>query len=186
MLLGLSYKSWGLSSALGQGLSENMCPSLLNQSTKKLREFGLRLPNFNFTIKVCWKNRNYNIQDVETMSINGRTDEVVAYMFICVCVAYKHAHTHGILFGYKTEEALPFVTAQMDLEGISVSCSVVSDSVTPQTVARRRLCPRNSPGKNTAVGCHFLLQGIFLIQGLNPGLLHCRQILHRLSHWALC
>ena len=27
-------------------------------------------------------------------------------------------------------------------------------------------------GKNTGVGCHFLLQGIFLIQGLNPRLLH--------------
>ena len=32
------------------------------------------------------------------------------------------------------------------------------------------------------VGCHFLLQGIFPIQGLNPGLLHCRQILYSLSY----
>ena len=32
-------------------------------------------------------------------------------------------------------------------------------------------------GKNTGVGCHLLLQSIFLIQGLNPSLLHCRQIL---------
>ena len=38
------------------------------------------------------------------------------------------------------------------------------------------------PGKNIVVGCHFLLQGIFLIQGLNPGLLHCRQILYQLSY----
>ena len=30
--------------------------------------------------------------------------------------------------------------------------------VTPWTVAHRLLCPRNSPGKNTGVGCHFLLQ----------------------------
>ena len=40
-------------------------------------------------------------------------------------------------------------------------------------------------GKNTGVGCHFLLQGIFLIQGSNLGLLcllHCRQILYPLSH----
>ena len=36
--------------------------------------------------------------------------------------------------------------------------------------------------KNTGVGCHFLLQGIFLTQGSNPDLLHCRQILYRLSH----
>ena len=40
----------------------------------------------------------------------------------------------------------------------------------------------DSPGKNTGVGCHFLLQGIFLTQGLNLGLLYCRQILYRLSH----
>ena len=39
----------------------------------------------------------------------------------------------------------------------------------------------DSPGKKTGVGCHALLQGIFLTQGLNPCLLcrlHCRQILH--------
>ena len=40
----------------------------------------------------------------------------------------------------------------------------------------------DSPGKNTGVGCHFLLQGIFQSQRLNPGLLHCRQILYCLSH----
>ena len=43
-------------------------------------------------------------------------------------------------------------------------------------------CPWDSPGKNTGVCCHFLLQGIFPTQGLNPGLLHCRQILSHLSH----
>ena len=35
----------------------------------------------------------------------------------------------------------------------------------------------DSPGKNTRVGCHALLQGIVPTQGLNPGLPHCRQIL---------
>ena len=40
----------------------------------------------------------------------------------------------------------------------------------------------DSPGKNTGVGCHALLQGIFSTQGSNPGLLHCRQILYHLSH----
>ena len=46
----------------------------------------------------------------------------------------------------------------------------------------RLLCPWDFPGKNTGVGCHFLLQEIFPIQGLNPGLPHCRQTLYRLSH----
>ena len=36
----------------------------------------------------------------------------------------------------------------------------------------RLLCPWDSPGKNTAIGCHFLLQGIFPTQGCNLPLLH--------------
>ena len=40
----------------------------------------------------------------------------------------------------------------------------------------------DSPGKNTGVGYYFLLQGIFLTQGLGLDLLHCRQILYHLSH----
>ena len=39
----------------------------------------------------------------------------------------------------------------------------------------------DSLGKNTGVGCHALPWGIFPNQGLNPGLLHCRRILYRLS-----
>ena len=46
----------------------------------------------------------------------------------------------------------------------------------------RLLCPWDSPGKNTGVGCHSLLQGIFPTQGSNQGLLYCKQILYRLSH----
>ena len=40
----------------------------------------------------------------------------------------------------------------------------------------------DSPGKNTGVDCHALLQGIFPTQGSNPGLPLCRQILYCLSH----
>ena len=40
----------------------------------------------------------------------------------------------------------------------------------------------HSPGKNTGVVCHALLQGIFLTQVSNQYLLHCRQILYSLSH----
>ena len=39
-----------------------------------------------------------------------------------------------------------------------------------------------SPGKNTEVGNQSLLQRIFLTQGSNPSLLHCRQILYHLNH----
>ena len=49
----------------------------------------------------------------------------------------------------------------------------------------RLLCPWDSPGKNTGVGCHALFQGIFRIQGSNPSLLqllHCRRIPY---HWTI-
>ena len=61
--------------------------------------------------------------------------------------------------------------------------SVVSDSLQPHRLeSSRLLCPLNFPGENTGGGCHSLLQGIFVTQESNPGLLHCRQILYRLSH----
>ena len=54
----------------------------------------------------------------------------------------------------------------------------------PKSLSRVRLfvTPRNSPGQNTGVGSLSLLQGIYPIQGSNPGLPHCRQILYQLSH----
>ena len=59
------------------------------------------------------------------------------------------------------------------------SRSVVSDSLRPHG----HQAPQwDFLGKSTGVGCHFLLQGIFPTQGSNPGLLHCRQMVYRLSH----
>ena len=55
----------------------------------------------------------------------------------------------------------------------------MSDSLIPQTGI---LSPWYSPGQNTGVGSHSLFKGMFLRQGLNLGLLHCRQTPHRLSH----
>ena len=53
---------------------------------------------------------------------------------------------------------------------------------TPSTIATRLLRPWDSPGKNTVVGCHFLLQGIFLSQGSNMYLLHQQVDSLPLSH----
>ena len=60
----------------------------------------------------------------------------------------------------------------------SESCTVVSDSL----LSHGLHSPWNSPGQNTGVGSHSLLQGIFPTQGSNPGLPHCRRILYQLSH----
>ena len=65
--------------------------------------------------------------------------------------------------------------------GVCKSLSHVQLYTTPWTDSRL-LCHWGFPGKNTGMGCHFLLQGIFLTQGSNPGLPHCRQILYHLRH----
>ena len=62
------------------------------------------------------------------------------------------------------------------------SLSSIQIFATPWTVARQAPVHGDSPDKNTGVGCRALLQGIFPTQGLNPSLLHCRQILYHLSH----
>ena len=61
----------------------------------------------------------------------------------------------------------------------AASRSVMADYLQPQVPLSMEVT-----GKNTGVGCHFLLQGIFLIQGSNLALLHCRHILYCLSHSA--
>ena len=61
---------------------------------------------------------------------------------------------------------------------------VMSDSLLPQELQPSRLlCPWDCPGKNTGVGCYFLLQRIFPTQGSNPGS-HTAGgwILYHLSH----
>ena len=61
--------------------------------------------------------------------------------------------------------------------------SVVSNSLQPHGLyPARLLCPWDSPGKSTGVGIHSFLLEIFPTQGLNPGFLHCNQILSPMSH----
>ena len=78
------------------------------------------------------------------------------------------------------------VTAHISWEHVeseSVSRSFVSDSLQPHGLGPARfLCQWNSPGKNTGVGCHSFLQGIFPTQESNLNLPYYRQILYCLSH----
>ena len=63
----------------------------------------------------------------------------------------------------------------------SWSRSVASDCLWPHGPTRL-LHPLDFPGKNTGMGCHFLLQEIFPTQGLKLGLPHYGQTLYHLSH----
>ena len=63
-------------------------------------------------------------------------------------------------------------------ESVKVKVAQLCDSLQPHGLYSLQ----NSPHQDNGVGSLSLLQGIFPTQGLNPGLLHCRQILYQLSH----
>ena len=89
------------------------------------------------------------------------------------------------------QKSLQMVTAAIKLKDVCFleekkeesevvqQCPTLCD---PMGQSTRPFCPWDFPSKSTGVGCHFLLQRIFLTQGSNPGLLHYRQILYCLSH----
>ena len=88
--------------------------------------------------------------------------------------------TGSISFWSKWLSGVLFSTTiwQIHYPKYSESHSVVSDSLRSHGL----YSPWNSPDQNTGVGSLSLLQGIFPTQGLNPGILHCRQILYQLNH----
>ena len=81
------------------------------------------------------------------------------------------SHRQRSLEGYS-----PWDCNELDTTEHLSSSLFVSDSLRPCGL----YSPWNSPGQNTGVGSHSLVQGIFPTQGLNSGLLHCRQILYQL------
>ena len=109
--------------------------------------------------------------------------------------AHTHTHTNGKPIQNEKNVTLR-ISKNMKLQAQQViileiyvskksegSCSVVSDSLRPHGLQPTRLLHLwDFPGKSTGVGCHCLLQEIFLTQGLNPGPPHCRQMLYHLNH----
>ena len=79
---------------------------------------------------------------------------------MCVC-AYTYMHIH-----------IYAAVQRLVVQSCLTLCNPMNYSPPGSSVHR------DSPGKNTEVGCHALLQGIFPTQGLNPGLPHCRQTLY--------
>ena len=96
------------------------------------------------------------------------------------------AYQASLSMGFSRQEywsGLPFPSPMHESEKWQRSRSVVSDSLRPHGLQSTTLLrPWDFPGTSTGVGCHFLLQRIFPIQGSNPGLPHCRQMLCHLSH----
>ena len=113
--------------------------------------------------------------DQVLLKLNGRTGRA-DWAFLN---GWSGWHCWSILASLKQDQPPP----APDRTGgglVTKSCPTLA---TPWTVTCQ-VPPWDSPGKNTGVGSHFLLHGIFSIQGSNLGLLHCRQI--PLPDWATC
>ena len=84
----------------------------------------------------------------------------------------------------KQNTLLPNVCLTNTFSPLFMCCAVLNRSVMSDSLRHRDCSPSgsfvhgDSPGKNTGVGCHTLLQGIFPTQELNQGLLHCRWTLY--------
>ena len=90
-------------------------------------------------------------------------------------------HLHGILLRKHLGMSwFPPPYCSVYVRSVTQSClalCVPMDCSTPGSY-----CLWKFSGRNTGVGCRFLLQGIFLTQGSNLSLLYCRQTLYRLCH----
>ena len=99
----------------------------------------------------------------------------IQLLLTCLKINYTLGNLHNIFLTLKKNRCAFWCVSSIKCE--SVSCSVMSKSLCPCGLQQAiSLCPWSYPGKNTRVGYHSLLQGIFLTQVSNLSLLHCRQI----------
>ena len=84
---------------------------------------------------------------------------------------------YNVSFWYTVEWLRLYIDKYIDM-CLCIVTSVLSDFAIYGLQPTGLLCPWDSLGKNTGVGCHALFQGIFPTQGLNLYLLYCRWILY--------
>ena len=118
-----------------------------------------------------------------------KSESEVAQSHLTLCDPMDSSlHQAPLSTGFSRQEywsGLPFPSAgDLPNPGIKPKSPALQADCLPAELpgTARLLCLWDFPDKSTGVGCHFLLQGIFLTQGSNLGLLHCRRILYQLSH----
>ena len=93
------------------------------------------------------------------------------------------AQTHVHQVGDAIQPSHPLLSPSPPAFYIYINIYKMKVTQSCQTLWSRGLySPWNSRGQNTGVCSLSLLQGVFPTQGLNPGLMHCRQILYQLSN----
>ena len=137
-------------------------------------------------LEVYSKGHLVNTAKIKSATLSFSTTKVMFFppsdwLTPCLTLSWFHTWDRNRVFMYWTSSGTDITSYSSSLVCVP-SRSIMSDSLWPHGLQLTRLlCPWDSPGKNAGVGCHALLQEIFLTQGLNPGLLHCKQILYWLS-----
>ena len=101
------------------------------------------------------------------VSLSTLSRSLLKLMSIESVMPFNHIHSVIIPFKMKVKVLVPQSCPTLQSHGLQPT---------------RLLSPWDSPGNNTDVGSHSVLQGIFPTRGSNPGLPYCRQILYHLSH----
>ena len=107
--------------------------------------------------------RKRNIENEKTLFTLILVSIFFRLKFINAWLSIKHIMMNSLLYNLYSLSCLTLCDP--------MDCSLPGSSV-----------HEDSLGKNTGVGCHGPFQGIFPIQGSDPGLPHCRWILYHLSH----
>ena len=156
--------------------SRDQTPGILTQESN-LRLLFPALKGGFFTISTTWE-APY-VHTCKYILINNTSILYVCVYIIIIQYAVLHIYTY--IMYVKIGSSLEYTLGNSykpQSESKSERHSVLSDSLRPHGLCS----PWNSLGQNTGGGSLSLLQGIFLTQGLNPGLSHCRRILYQLSH----
>ena len=88
----------------------------------------------------------------------------------------------GLPFGFQGAKFLTAQDSALSWSPASMSSKSERHSVLCNSATHGLYSPWSSPGQNTGVGSHSLLQRIFPTKESNPGLPHCRQSLYQLRH----
>ena len=119
-------------------------------------------------MEILIEEKRHRISTAEKLedSIDFATELIFAEVQISTDHNSHTTYVYDCMLAYAVVQSCPTLCNPMD-------CSPPGSSV-------------HSPGKDTGVACHLLLQRIFLTQGLNPGLLHYRQVPYRWATWEAC
>ena len=129
-----------------------------------------------------WNQSSTNIERTTVIKVHDTTSHVGECVYVCVyiymvCVFIYTSNVYMCLCVHTYTHRCVFVSS------VAQSCLTLYDPMHCSLPGSS--VHGDSPDKNTGVGCHSLLQGIFLTQGLRPGFPHCRRILDHLSHQSI-